>query len=174
MKIVSLANQREHWRVAGKRKQEQKRVTTMMVAPYLASEMKSAPAWRVTFTRIGRGVLDDDNLAGSFKNVRDSVASCLGVNDGNRSRIRFRYRQRRGSPPSAEIFIEPQAAEFRKVYGVIVSNSVHVETLARPGPVLGNVAAALAETADQVSPTDIDALAMGIEEPARPRGRGRR
>jgi hypothetical protein len=37
----------------------------------------------VTMTRIGKRMLDDDNLSGSLKRVRDSIASVYGVDDGS-------------------------------------------------------------------------------------------
>jgi hypothetical protein len=40
--------------------------------------------------------MDDDNLPGSLKAIRDEVASVLGVDDGDRARIRFAYAQERG------------------------------------------------------------------------------
>lgn len=39
--------------------------------------------------------LDDDNLAGSLKNVRDAVAKWIGVDDGD-ERVRYTYAQERG------------------------------------------------------------------------------
>ena len=49
----------------------------------------------VTLTRVSVGRLDDDNLRGALKHVRDGVAKALGVDDGSRF-IRFRYAQRKG------------------------------------------------------------------------------
>jgi hypothetical protein len=39
--------------------------------------------------------LDDDNLAGSLKGVRDAVAAWLGVDDRDRKRVRYQYEQQR-------------------------------------------------------------------------------
>lgn len=54
----------------------------------------------VTLTRVSpaRGrLLDDDNLQGALKAIRDEVASQLGfLDDGDTNEIRFRYRQERG------------------------------------------------------------------------------
>ena len=55
------------------------------------------PPLLVTITRIAPCELDDDNLAGSAKNVRDSVAKWLGVDDRTkRSGVHWRYKQTRG------------------------------------------------------------------------------
>ncbi|MBU6231397.1 hypothetical protein KGP36_01910 [Patescibacteria group bacterium] len=37
----------------------------------------------VTLTRFGPRRLDDDNLAGSFKAVRDRIAQLMGIDDGS-------------------------------------------------------------------------------------------
>lgn len=51
----------------------------------------------VLLTRIApSGGLDDDNLVGSLKSVRDAVATWLGVDDKDRMTVRYRYAQRRG------------------------------------------------------------------------------
>jgi hypothetical protein len=49
----------------------------------------------VTLTRIGPRDLDSDNLAGSAKAVRDAVARWLGVDDGPRAPVEWRYAQER-------------------------------------------------------------------------------
>ncbi len=59
--------------------------------------------------------LDDDNLVGSQKSIRDGVADRLGVDDGNVQRIRFEYAQARG--PWAvliEIHLEDLAGNSRE------------------------------------------------------------
>jgi len=40
--------------------------------------------------------LDDDNLVGSLKGVRDAVAQWLRVDDARRETVRYRYAQTRG------------------------------------------------------------------------------
>lgn len=57
------------------------------------------PRFHVHLVRVSpkRGKqLDDDNCIASFKHVRDQVAAQLGVDDGDRQRIRFTYDQERG------------------------------------------------------------------------------
>ncbi len=70
----------------------------------------------VRLTRVSPGYrpVDDDNLSGSLKGVRDEVAKWLGVDDGDRSKVRFVYAQRQREPWAVEIeFGEPIGeAEF--------------------------------------------------------------
>lgn len=62
--------------------------------------------FRVTLTRGGRGRLDQGNLGTAMKAVQDVVAEWLSVDDGDRSRVRWRYRQRPAWRPCVTIRIE--------------------------------------------------------------------
>jgi hypothetical protein len=79
-------NAREHWAVRSRRVKRE-RQTAHLICP------RHPLPCVVTLTRIGTHVLDDDNLAGVLKSVRDGVADRLAVNDGNVGQVRFVYRQ---------------------------------------------------------------------------------
>ena len=51
----------------------------------------------VTMTRLSRGELDDDNLRGALKAVRDGIADALGLASDRDPRVRWEYGQGRGS-----------------------------------------------------------------------------
>lgn len=51
----------------------------------------------VTLTRLSRGELDDDNLRGALKSVRDGVADALGLKSDRDPRVRWEYGQGRGT-----------------------------------------------------------------------------
>jgi hypothetical protein len=52
----------------------------------------------VLLTRVAPSAgLDDDNLSGALKGVRDEVAKWLGVDDRHRTQVRYRYAQARGT-----------------------------------------------------------------------------
>jgi hypothetical protein len=55
------------------------------------------PPCTVTLTRISPASrpLDDDNLRGALKNVRDAVAKWIGIDDGDDA-VRYAYAQERG------------------------------------------------------------------------------
>lgn len=59
----------------------------------------------VTLTRLAARSLDDDNLAGGFKAVRDGVAEWLRVND-NDPRVTWRYAQEKHKGYACRIAIE--------------------------------------------------------------------
>lgn len=60
----------------------------------------------VTLTRVAPSQgLDDDNLAGALKGVRDAVAEWLGVDDRDRHRVRYEYEQARGRHGVWEVLV---------------------------------------------------------------------
>lgn len=74
----------------------------------LATPLK--PPFRVTITRVGRRMLlDDDNLATSAKHVRDGIAQALGVDDGDTSKVTWRYGQRLGRQYRVQVEMEEGA-----------------------------------------------------------------
>lgn len=71
---------------AGKTKRERKKVTLAWLTQPLMFRHSVIATVRtfgviVTLTRVGPRRLDDDNLAGSLKGVRDAIAAALGVDD---------------------------------------------------------------------------------------------
>ena len=63
---------------------------------------------RVTFTRISAGTLDLDNCIASLKNCQDGVCKAIGVDDGDRAAVEFKYEQRKGKKgqPAVHVLIE--------------------------------------------------------------------
>ncbi len=100
-KIVSEANNRDHWTKKKKRKDS----LQVAVAAHLL-KIKTFPLpCIITLERIGKRLLDDDNLAHSFKHVRDMIAKIIieridfvhngpiGCYDGD-PRLTWKYEQR--------------------------------------------------------------------------------
>lgn len=101
-------NERGHWATKHRRAQAEKLAGRLAVQATDAWRAKAIPLPAVvTLTRIAPRALDDDNLAGGFKAVRDGVALALGVDDAD-PRVRWRYAQERGQPKhyAARITIE--------------------------------------------------------------------
>jgi hypothetical protein len=87
-------NSRGHWRVAHKRNLAEQEV----IAWELRRIPKPAIPCSVLLTRFAPSSgLDDDNLVGALKNVRDAVAKWLGVDDAKRETVRYRYAQARAA-----------------------------------------------------------------------------
>jgi hypothetical protein len=108
IRTVSEANNREHWRVKNKRKLTQQAAVAAYWIHTVAVPAKSIPQrpYLVTLSRIGKRMLDDDNLASSFKGVRDQVAKMLKVDDGNRAAVLWKYRQEIGKSYAVRIHIK--------------------------------------------------------------------
>lgn len=93
IRIYPEANLREHAITRWKRskKHDEAVFYTLVGSRELLKLLKAQGPLLVTLTAIGPKALDDDNLVGGFKHVRDSVARFLGIDDGNKARIRFHY-----------------------------------------------------------------------------------
>lgn len=101
---VSEANRRDHWRVKAKR------VKCHRMAAAAMCPLVPLPA-TVRLVRLSARVLDDDNLRGALKAVRDGVADRLGVDDRD-PRVTWLYDQERGKPIGAvRIEISPDDEE---------------------------------------------------------------
>lgn len=85
VKTVSEANTRGHWSARARRAKTQ-RLAARVLCP-----RAPLPA-TVLLTRHSAGTLDDDNLRGALKAVRDGIADAFGVPD-NDPRLRFEYAQ---------------------------------------------------------------------------------
>jgi hypothetical protein len=94
MRTVSEANMREHWRAKAGRVKAQRQVVKMALDGHVPMEFRRMYLYRVTLTRLAPRTLDGDNLQRSFKAVRDEVAACIGLDDGDR-RITWEYAQER-------------------------------------------------------------------------------
>ena len=88
---VSRANVRTHWAVTMRREREYAAML-WAVLRRLAGIQWQYPV-SVTFHRVGAKVLDDDNLAGAYKKVRDTVAEWLGIDDGDTAKVSWGYTQ---------------------------------------------------------------------------------
>ncbi len=105
MVLPSVANLREHWATRARRVKAQRQATRMMLNANATRYRMTGnvalplaePAVRlaVRLTRIAPRRLDDDNLQGAFKAIRDEVAAYFGVDDAD-PRIRFEYAQAKG------------------------------------------------------------------------------
>ena len=100
VRLVSLLNAREHHMAKARRAKEQRNLARLCARAGkhfhdIAAALYSGSPLVVTITRIAPRELDDDNLAGSAKHVRDGIADALGIDDRD-SRVRWRYEQAKG------------------------------------------------------------------------------
>jgi hypothetical protein len=99
----SMSNARLHWAVKAKKVKAQRTATAYRTPPALKA---FGPLVVVTLTRVAPRELDDDNLRGALKGVRDQVACALGVDDRSRL-VRWEYAQAKGE---AAVLVEVVAA----------------------------------------------------------------
>lgn len=101
LRTVSESNAHVHWRIRQKRAKAHREGTyvalcCLRAAPGLLLSQHGRLV--VTLTRLAPRALDDDNLQGALKHVRDGVADALGIDDRD-ARIAWRYGQAKGPRP---------------------------------------------------------------------------
>ncbi len=114
LKTISESNSRGHWAKKAARVASQRFVAATAVRPFVNRPHKDGAMAlpiepiAITLTRVAPRRLDDDNLRGCLKAVRDGVADALEMDDGN-ERISWRYGQERGRPGeyAVRIILEP-------------------------------------------------------------------
>jgi hypothetical protein len=92
IRVVSEANTRGGWQAVDTRKCQQQRIVFDVIGTH---GMRTPAPVVVWLTRVGVMRMDDDNLRGAFKHVRDEIARWLGVDDGSDA-ITWEYEQRKG------------------------------------------------------------------------------
>ncbi len=93
VRTVSESNDRVHWRTRAKRVARQRFATLLVLR---ASKATPRLPLVVTLTRIAPRLLDDDNLRGALKGIRDQTAAWLSVDDRD-PRVTWAYAQDRGA-----------------------------------------------------------------------------
>ena len=96
IRTVSEANMREFWAVKAHRAKGQRGTALLYTRTALRKKKPMKPPLRITLTRIGKRKLDSDNLARSFKAVRDGIADAIGIDDGHES-LTWVYAQAKGA-----------------------------------------------------------------------------
>jgi hypothetical protein len=101
VKLISEANVHEHWANRARRVKSQRSVArlTMLESEGLARQSVFNGGERpltIRLVRVAPRRLDSDNLARSFKAVRDGIADWLGIDDGS-PLLTWVYDQRRGN-----------------------------------------------------------------------------
>lgn len=88
-------NSREHHLARARRVERERKLTRVfMRGVYRPGNKIQLPAV-IFITSSRRGVIDDDNLAGACKAIRDEIATQLGLDDGD-ARLHWRYKQEKG------------------------------------------------------------------------------
>ena len=91
---VSESNTRGHWAQRAKRAKSARGLAQLQLRSSLGPRPLDLPLV-VTLTRVSPRGLDDDNLRGALKAVRDGVADYLAIDDRD-PRVTWAYSQERG------------------------------------------------------------------------------
>lgn len=111
IKVVSEANRRDHWTVKRKRASNQK----IYILTTCKKQIKPLPTDAtaiITLTRIGKMKLDTDNLAISFKAVRDAISYLLRIDDGD-DRLTWLYAQEKARKKDKNPSLLPNGTGIR-------------------------------------------------------------
>jgi uncharacterized protein involved in type VI secretion and phage assembly len=98
-------NRREHWRVRARRVRAERDAVRLALGAWLRP-VPAEELLEVHLVSVAPRVMDDDNLAGALKAVRDEVAALLGRGDDPRAGIRWTYGQERGAPREYAVRVE--------------------------------------------------------------------
>lgn len=88
--VESEANRREHW---GKRDRRRAKQQLAVTTAWRTQKPEVRLPCVVTLCAYRPRLLDDDNLVGGFKWIRDSVARLLGCGDSPTDPVTWRYEQ---------------------------------------------------------------------------------
>ena len=94
IRTQSEANVKEHFHVKAKRAKSQREASCLITK---SKQVKILTPSVITLTRISPRTLDTDNLARSFKAVRDGIADAIQIDDGDDT-VEWRYAQMKGAP----------------------------------------------------------------------------
>lgn len=96
-------NAREHWRARASRTKSEREAAHLAFKATMRHG--SALPCTITLVRLSAATMDDDNLPGAFKAIRDGIADALGVKDNNPA-VTWRYDQRKCKHGEFGIIIE--------------------------------------------------------------------
>lgn len=105
IRLVNPLNNRRHWRTVHARGKREKDIVALRLYADRGLCDQVLPV-RVELTRIGKKKMDSDSLTASFKHVRDGVSFWLGCDDGDESKVTWRYVQEIGKEYAVRVRIE--------------------------------------------------------------------
>ena len=108
IRLVSVANLREHWAKKAKRTAEHRSIASMALRKHthlVYEKDKTLKHILISISRIAPRMLDGDNLQSACKGLRDGIADALLVPD-NHPNILWEYKQHRGRPKEYAVHVE--------------------------------------------------------------------
>lgn len=103
IKTVGGLNAREHWRKRAARVKNERQAAKFGAFSVLFGA--DPRPCIVTMVRLSPGMLDDDNLQGALKGIRDGIADAIGVDDRVPT-IEWRYGQAKCKRGQFGVFVK--------------------------------------------------------------------
>ncbi len=128
VKAPSLTNQREHYRARHARTDKQRTATRRAWPGY-----EGGPLLVVRLTRVAPRRLDDDNIRGALKSVRDEVAALLRVDDAT-PLVHWEYGQEQGPEDCIRVELAWGEAPAAIVGRVLHALATQAEAAMRTAP----------------------------------------
>lgn len=128
VKAPSLTNQREHHHARHARTDRQRGATRRAWPGY-----EGGPLLVVRLTRVAPRRLDDDNVRGALKSVRDEVAALLRVDDAT-PLLRWEYGQEKGAEDCVRVEVAWGTAPAALLGQVLHLLTTQAETTLRAAP----------------------------------------
>jgi hypothetical protein len=111
VRTVSESNRRDHWAAKARRTRDQRTTVHLRLVGQLRGALERHSGLTVELSRLTARALDDDNLRGALKAVRDGVADALGIDDRD-PRVTWAYAQRKRAGGGYGIGIVVRAVEL--------------------------------------------------------------
>jgi hypothetical protein len=108
LRTKSESNLREHWAARAKRIKDHREKAFWEIQAWSRVWKNNPVPVIVTLTRLAPRELDDDNLRGALKGVRDGVADAFGINDRD-PRVKWEYMQDKTTDKRYGVGIEIEA-----------------------------------------------------------------
>lgn len=115
LRTVSALNKREHWGARAARVRRERRATGLAALAVgfnktVGKRLVEQGPLVVCLQRVARRSMDDDNLRGALKAVRDALAQILGIDDAD-PRVSWAYSQRQGNKQEYAVEVTVEARE---------------------------------------------------------------
>jgi len=112
VKTISEANRRYNWgkgRFYHLHRHRKQREAARLAMNVHRDRVPADRPLRITLVRVGPRRLDDDNLAGAMKHVRDGIADSLEIDDGDETQAVWSVAQEQGVQGEYSVLVRIEA-----------------------------------------------------------------
>ncbi len=102
VRTAAEANERGFFKALNRKKKQDAALDEALTEALVTQPIPPGP-WCVRFTRLAPSRLDDDNLGGAFKRLRDQMALVIGIDDGAPAIAFAVAQEKRKGPPGVRV-----------------------------------------------------------------------